>query len=137
MTTYTAIPNGDIDQDSPVNQTLMTLLRDNPIGMFEGATGAPRLEDAALGSTATAAGADWARNRIALHNYNEIGTYILAEYTVAGSINPGTVVPGSNLNPTNAGQISIGLALSGAWRCMGYVQSAVSAGQSTLWLRVA
>ncbi len=41
MTTYTAIPNGDIDQDSPVTQPLMTLLRDNPIAISEGSTGAP------------------------------------------------------------------------------------------------
>lgn len=43
MTTYTAIPNGDVDQDSPVTQPLMTLVRDNPIGIAEGAAGAPRI----------------------------------------------------------------------------------------------
>lgn len=41
MTTYTAIPNGDIDQDSPLTQPLLTALRDNPIAAREGATGAP------------------------------------------------------------------------------------------------
>ena len=40
MTTYTAIPNGDIDQDSPVTQPLMTLLRDNPISIAEGGANA-------------------------------------------------------------------------------------------------
>lgn len=43
MTTYTAIPNGDIDQDSPGTQPLFTLLRDNPIAITEGAPGAPRI----------------------------------------------------------------------------------------------
>jgi len=43
MTTYTAIPNGDIDPESPITTGLMTLLRDNPIAMFEKATGAPVL----------------------------------------------------------------------------------------------
>lgn len=42
MTTYVAIPNGDIDQDSPVTQPLLTAIRDNPIAISEGATGAPR-----------------------------------------------------------------------------------------------
>lgn len=41
MTTFVAIPNGDIDQDSPVTQELFTALRDNPIAISEGATGAP------------------------------------------------------------------------------------------------
>jgi len=42
MTTpYTGLPNGDIDQDSPVTQELLTTLRDDPIAMAEGATGAP------------------------------------------------------------------------------------------------
>lgn len=41
MTTYTTIPNGDIDQDSPVTQPLLTALRDNPIATAEGASGSP------------------------------------------------------------------------------------------------
>lgn len=41
MTTYSAIPNSDIDQDSPVTVTLMTHVRDNPIAAAEGATDAP------------------------------------------------------------------------------------------------
>lgn len=43
MTTYTAITNGQIDQDSPITQALMTALRDNPIALTEGASGAPRI----------------------------------------------------------------------------------------------
>lgn len=49
MTTYTTIPDADIDQDSPVTQPLMTALRDNPIAIAEGASGAPKLQNAALG----------------------------------------------------------------------------------------
>jgi hypothetical protein len=45
MTTYTTIQNGDIDPDSPVTTTLLTLLRDNPIAMFEKASGAPVLSN--------------------------------------------------------------------------------------------
>lgn len=48
MTTYTTIPNTDIDADSPINVNLMTLLRDNPIAITEGATGAPKIQDAAF-----------------------------------------------------------------------------------------
>lgn len=41
MTTYTTIANTEIDQDSPVTQPLMTAMRDNPIAISEGSTGAP------------------------------------------------------------------------------------------------
>jgi hypothetical protein len=43
MTTYTAIPNGDIDQDSPITQPLMTALRDNLLAVQEGDPTAPKL----------------------------------------------------------------------------------------------
>lgn len=57
MTTYTSIPNSDIDQDSPVTQPLMTALRDNPIAITEGATGAPRIVAAGIeGGDVSAAG---------------------------------------------------------------------------------
>lgn len=41
MTSYVSIPNGDIDQDSPITQPLMTALRDNPLAISEGDTTAP------------------------------------------------------------------------------------------------
>lgn len=44
MTTYTAIANTEIDPESPVTSDLMTKLRDNPIAMAEGASGAPTME---------------------------------------------------------------------------------------------
>lgn len=43
MTTYTAIPDTAIDQDSPLTEDLGTLLRNNPIAMAEGSTDAPVL----------------------------------------------------------------------------------------------
>jgi hypothetical protein len=53
MTSYVAIPNGDIDQDSPITQPLMTALRDNPIAITEAAPGAPRIVgDAMFGPSA-------------------------------------------------------------------------------------
>lgn len=48
MTTYTTITNAEIDQDSPVTQPLLTSLRDNPIAIAEGSTGAPRISGKAL-----------------------------------------------------------------------------------------
>lgn len=48
MTTYTAIPNTSIDIDSPVTQPLLTALRDNPIAITEGSSGAPKIKPEAL-----------------------------------------------------------------------------------------
>jgi len=35
MTTYSAIGNGEIDANSPITQSLMTRMRDNPLAIFE------------------------------------------------------------------------------------------------------
>jgi hypothetical protein len=43
VTTWLEIANGDVDQDSPVTQPLMTGLRDNVRAAAEGSTGAPVL----------------------------------------------------------------------------------------------
>jgi len=51
MTTYTAITAGEIDVDSPITTGLMTKIRDNPIAITEGASGAPKIQTAALEQT--------------------------------------------------------------------------------------
>lgn len=51
MTTYTNIANSEIDTDSPVTESLMTRLRDNPVAITEGSTGAPKIQTAALEQT--------------------------------------------------------------------------------------
>ena len=40
---WTTIPNGDVDVDSPITTALMTALRDNPEGIAQRATGAPKI----------------------------------------------------------------------------------------------
>lgn len=58
MTTYTTIANGAIDQDSPVTQTLMQALRDNPTAIAEDASGAPKIARKMKASNSLAATAD-------------------------------------------------------------------------------
>lgn len=48
MATYTAITDAEIDQDSPITQTLMTKYRDNLTASMEGDDSAPRLLSPAL-----------------------------------------------------------------------------------------
>ena len=55
MATYTAITDAEIDQDSPITQTLMTKYRDNLIATTEGAAGAPRIVRGALDTATSSA----------------------------------------------------------------------------------
>lgn len=48
MTDYTTIADTEIDQDSPITQPLLTSLRDNPIAITEGSSGAPKIQQSAL-----------------------------------------------------------------------------------------
>ena len=48
MTTYTTIPNADVDTDSPITTSLVTALRDNPTAITEGASGAPTIARGAI-----------------------------------------------------------------------------------------
>jgi len=47
MTTYTPIANGSVDAGSPIDESLVTALRDNPIAISEGSAGAPKIQTAA------------------------------------------------------------------------------------------
>lgn len=48
MADYIAILDAQIEPKAPVTSELMNQLRDNPLAMFEGATGAPRLQTAGI-----------------------------------------------------------------------------------------
>lgn len=48
MADWKIIPDTDVDPDAPVTSELMYALRDNPVALAEGATGAPRVMGVAL-----------------------------------------------------------------------------------------
>lgn len=56
MTSYVAIADSDIDPESPLVATLMTRLRDNPIAITEGSTGAPKIQTAGITDLAVTGG---------------------------------------------------------------------------------
>lgn len=64
MTTYTAITSGQTDSESPIDVILMTLMRNNPIAITEGAAGAPSIVYAALSLSNDIAQSDIASNAI-------------------------------------------------------------------------
>jgi hypothetical protein len=51
MTDYNEINDSRVDEESPVTETLKKWLRDNPIAIAEGASGAPRYQNASLEDT--------------------------------------------------------------------------------------
>jgi len=152
LTAYTVIADSEIDPESPGTTTLFTKLRNNPIAISEGSSGAPPILDAALDTTVTAAGTTWVQNRIAGSSVDDIGTYIFAS---GADTAQGSTIAGSGLTPTSGARrwdngdgvtpidisFDTGSTLSGTWRCMGYSDaSAVSSGctlyGATLWLRI-
>lgn len=48
MTDYTTLADADLAQDKPVTQAKARALRDNPLAIAEGATGAPKIQHDAL-----------------------------------------------------------------------------------------
>lgn len=85
MTTYTTIPNSEVDQDSPVTQTLMSALRDNPIAITEGSAGAPKIQTNAISDNAVTEG-KIANTAVTLSKLNR------AQRSFSGSINASTSI---------------------------------------------
>lgn len=147
MTTWTTIPDGNLDVDKPARSIDALALRDNPVAIAEGAAGAPRVNDAALSSTATAAGTNWVSTRYASVGAGAVGSLVFAVPTVLSTAYPfGALIAGSSLSPAcvrydpsygNATLVWSGL-LSGTWRSLGYiVAGGTGIASATLWLRIA
>jgi hypothetical protein len=74
MTSYTAIPNGDIDQDSPITQPLITALRDNPIAIAERDASVPAnlFPTVLLGTLTTTSGTTATLSGLTLTSYSQL-----------------------------------------------------------------
>ena len=129
MTTYNAIPDSLLEPDDPITSDIGFRWRDNPIAMFEGSAGAPRLQFAALDAWFTTLGA--------------VGSMAFLA-TISGSsgvINAGATFAGSALtysgfHKSNGLEVS-GTGLTGTWRAMGKVVSAGIDNRATLFIRIA
>lgn len=102
MATYTAITDAEIDQDSPITQTLMTKYRDNLTAVVEGDASAPKIAYAAISDALTGVSA------------RGVGSYTVAWYPVGGSLSNntyvsiavGTEVAGSSLRSSTSANAS-------------------------------
>ena len=90
MTTYSPIANGSVDAGSPVDESLVTALRDNPIALSEGATNAPRIAtiaaDANDGTTTAGTTAAITNSSVAYKSQSNLAfTRMQGVINVAGS----------------------------------------------------
>lgn len=134
-----AVSNTAIAFQKPITLQQGRALRDNPLEMFLGGAGAPRLQFEAMDTWYSTAGA--------------VGSYAFAKGSADTAF--GSTVAGSTLTPTSAvtdnstssgvmsASFTVGAALSGTWRCMGTYdasQAATGGGAylgATLWIRIA
>lgn len=132
-----------ISVDQPITAEQGNMFQYNPVAITEGAVGAPRIQDAALGSTVTAAGSAWVQARLAGSTAGGVGSLAFAIWNLGGGsttiLEYGNTVAGSQLRPTNVtGAIGATVSLSGTWRCLGRAVYAGTSDQQsiTLFMRV-
>lgn len=155
MATWRTIANGEIDLDSPVTQQLLSALRDNTVAVTEGASGAPRVQDAALHTTVTTAGRNWVANRMEVNTVaartasvaaGAIGSDAMCIYLGgSASVTVGSTALGADLVYASAdGRYSGSGPSGGTWRCLGFATAqqfspgvpATPASRTTLWRRI-
>lgn len=136
MAAYTTITDTQVDPEAPITSELMTALRDNPIAIAEGATGAPRIDPSSAvdwaSTTNTAAEINWVLGRNASLSLGAVGTYGVLWYnpTTLTNLNAGQTVSGSLLfrsenvgsphpfTPVNGASL---YSLPGTWRALAAV----------------
>lgn len=141
---YNAIPDANIQPGKPLRSVDLFDMRDNPIAIANGDSGAPPIKDAALDTgAATTAGTDWVNLRIAASAVGAIGTYacLLPKDTTTGNLAPGSTLSGSSLlyGDASATASTIGPSSpSGTWRLMGYQIDAggLNRYRVSVWLRI-
>lgn len=151
MTTYTAIPDASLEPGKPARSVDAILLRDNPIAITEGASGAPKIQAAALDTDSVLAA--YGRDVTA----GEIGSFVLGHISGgSGTYDYGSTIAGSSLHAACFGSVSTNTypaatpssssfymiskstGLSGTWRCMGVATlNATTDNIISLWVRIA
>lgn len=139
MADWTVITDSSLDPDAPLTSELAYAWRDNPIAIAEGAAGAPRILDAALGTTPTNAGRNWVAQRTVTASASGVGQYAFLRVLGSAGYNPGDTVDASvtGLQWSGSG-VDIGPSVSGGvWRCQGFIASGSGlSDRRTLFLRV-
>lgn len=135
---WTTISNALVAVGAKPFATTIQALRDNPIAIANGDSGAPKVKDAALDTgAATAAGTAWVGLRTAALSVGAVGSYAFLGQIVPSLSGAGTTNAGSNLEYTNAAGATPSGSPSGTWRLMGRTNAGAGAASTSLWLRIA
>lgn len=78
MATYTTIANSAVDPNAPVTSELMTALRDNPLAITEGSSGAPKVQPEALELVYGSGSASGLATLISVYDLDNVN-YIVAQ----------------------------------------------------------
>ena len=142
------IADSEVDPESPITTSLAQAWRDNPIGIANGDSGAPRISsDSAIdwggSGTGTNSASTWVLSRTSEASVGAVGTYALLA-TITDDLpplEPGQTRSGSDLDYTNLSGDFSDSPPSGTWMVMGMVNStdAGTGGTATcsLFFRVA
>lgn len=128
MADWFDIPDTAIDPDAPLTSQLAYAWRDNCIAIAGGASGAPRVQESAIGSWFTTLGGEKTYAFLAMEVPN--GTSV-----AAGDTRSGSVLRYAGEGPS--GVVYSGTP-SGTWRLMGYLTNTTGADvyMSSLWVRI-
>ena len=158
MADWVNIPETSVEPGAPARSSTVRAFRDNPIAIAEGASGAPRIQTAAINNNAVTTAKiangnvtsgklatgnserDWVLARTASAAVGVVGTYALLFNNTLTNRDPGGTVAGSDLIYSSAGNFRSSGVPAGTWRCMGAASgdnSGPDEDRVTLWLRIA
>lgn len=134
MADWFSIPDTAVDPDAPLTSQLAYAWRDNCIAIAEGASGAPRIQPAALGSWYTSLG-----DTKTLAFLGRSADATISEF-IAGNTYSGSLLKyaGVTINGSGSGITLSATSPSGTWRAVGQAVSPGGASPviATLFIRV-
>lgn len=90
------------------------------------------------GNLLVSSGSAWASQALALPEFEAVGSYVFARFSVGSGASPGDVAAGSSLKPAGFNSVGTvvdtGVTLTGSWRFMG--SAAFSVNGYTLFMRI-
>lgn len=148
MATWTTIPDASLEPGKPIRSIDGIALRDNPVAIAEGASGAPKIQAASLATGDPER--DWVLARIASASVGAVGTLAFLTYNVVNTdITAGTIYDGSLLSyyglsvSASTGAVASAVTVSpltGTWMALGSVDNVGSLGDpwysATLFVRI-
>lgn len=130
MADWTTITETATDPDAPVTSTLIKALRDNPAAIAGGASGAPRIDQPAMGTWLYTAGGIGTMAFLCIL----LGPFVSISH---GDTRAGSLLEYAGVSGSGALMLS-GVNPSGTWRLMSYLKNSSNANVkvASTWIRI-